>query len=69
MLLASSNYNSDKLFGKLITTVIKTSGTNLQLIYKTMKHVLYDHKSVWKSQAQKYLNNYENCKLSESILY
>lgn len=56
----ASNYSSDKMFGKLITSVVKIMDRSQKLVIEQLKHVAVEHKSVWKVQALKILTNYEN---------
>lgn len=53
MLLVANTYNTDKTFGKLIVTLIKTN--NVIEVVDKLQLILKEHKSIWKGQASKLL--------------
>lgn len=65
----SEEFSNNKMFGKLLVTIIQLLGRYVLPVEQLLKVVIEKHKSVWKIEAEKLLNTYhESSQLSQSLI-
>lgn len=64
-----NDFISNKVFGKLLVTVLQVLGKNVNKIEQPLRIILARHNSLWKSKAQTLFDtNFECFHLSQSLI-